>query len=450
MTVMRRIPDSSQAIEFALIGNIDGLKHLFKTGQASTRDVSSTRGYTLLRWALYGNQWQTSKFLMQAGCDPDYHPANPIEYTPRNKALDVILQGQLRKEDEEALRPVAMDSEWIDDQNYSPLHKSVLGLSSISIENALLQCQDDLEAVDAMGRSALFWAASRGDDRTVAILLASGADPNNIDYQLDTPLAFAADNGHTKCVRLLLEAGADTEPKRPPGIKFSNPLNRASRSATDPLTLKTLLDFGSDIESCGIDGRTPLIHVARRDNVSFALLLLEYGANINATSITGQTPLTTAITHNSHGVLQLLLDRWFEYSQCPRLSGGHLLQVVTEYADLETIKILVQTDHLHLKYDHSYGLYDYEKQLKDRIGTDEKLESAFKELMTVINTDPYQMQGPESLAEAGLLAGPHRRQTDLSDPGSICSISSSTSDEEFVEALEHLDLGAIQTNASSS
>lgn len=234
MAVMRRIPDSSQAVELALNGNINGLKYLFKTGQASTSDVSSTRGYTLLGWALYGNQWQTCKFLMQAGSDPDYHPANPIEYTPRNKALDFILQGHLSKEDEEALRPIAMESNWMDDQNYTLLHRSVLGLSGIRIEDVLVQSQEDLEAVDTMGRSPLFWAASGGDDREVAMLLGSGADPNNMDYQLDTPLAFAADNGHTKCVRLLLEAGADTEPKRPKGVKFSNPLNRASRSTTDP------------------------------------------------------------------------------------------------------------------------------------------------------------------------------------------------------------------------
>lgn len=60
--------------------------------------------------------------------------------------------------------------------------------------------------------------------------------------------------------------------------------------------------------------------------------------------------------HDSHGVLLPLIDRWFEYSQCPRLSGGHLLQVVADYADLETIDILTRTDHLRLKYNHSYGL----------------------------------------------------------------------------------------------
>ena len=80
---------------------------------------------------------------------------------------------------------------------------------------------------------------------------------------------------------------------------------------------------------------------------------LQTVANINATSTLGQTSLTTAITYNSHEVLKLLLDRWFEYSVCPRLHGPHLLQIAASYADIETIHILTNTNHFMLKYDRS-------------------------------------------------------------------------------------------------
>lgn len=46
---LRRVPDSAQCVNFALDGNIDGLKDLFRRGLASPRDVSSTRGYSILR-----------------------------------------------------------------------------------------------------------------------------------------------------------------------------------------------------------------------------------------------------------------------------------------------------------------------------------------------------------------------------------------------------------------
>ena len=49
ISTLRRIPDSAQCVTFALNGDIEGLKDLFRQGLASPRDVSSTRGYSVLR-----------------------------------------------------------------------------------------------------------------------------------------------------------------------------------------------------------------------------------------------------------------------------------------------------------------------------------------------------------------------------------------------------------------
>lgn len=46
---LRRVPDSAQCVHYAMHGNIEGLKDLFRRGLASPWDVSSTRGYTLSR-----------------------------------------------------------------------------------------------------------------------------------------------------------------------------------------------------------------------------------------------------------------------------------------------------------------------------------------------------------------------------------------------------------------
>ena len=45
----RRVPDSAQCVNFALNGNTEGLRELFIRGMASPWDVSSTRGYSVLR-----------------------------------------------------------------------------------------------------------------------------------------------------------------------------------------------------------------------------------------------------------------------------------------------------------------------------------------------------------------------------------------------------------------
>lgn len=49
ISTFRSVPDTAACVEFALHGNIDGLKCLFARGEASPWDVSITRGYTLAR-----------------------------------------------------------------------------------------------------------------------------------------------------------------------------------------------------------------------------------------------------------------------------------------------------------------------------------------------------------------------------------------------------------------
>ena len=209
----------------------------------------------------------------------------------------------------EILRRVAAGSDFIENQNFAPIHKIVLKLSLQDLEEEILRNPDDIDVPDATGRTALEWAAARGDDRAVTTLLSYGADPNVMDKKLNTPLTLASNQNHTVCVRLLLEAGANPDPPLPTGIKFGSPLNRADRNASDPLLIKTLLDFNENIEASNVDGVTPLLQVARGNSASHAMLLLEYRADINVTSKDGQTPLTTAIIYNNHKVLELLLDR---------------------------------------------------------------------------------------------------------------------------------------------
>lgn len=52
LSTVRRVPDDSQSIAFAMQGNIDGLKHLFSQGLISPRDVSDSRGFSLMRVSL--------------------------------------------------------------------------------------------------------------------------------------------------------------------------------------------------------------------------------------------------------------------------------------------------------------------------------------------------------------------------------------------------------------
>lgn len=362
----------------------------------------------------------------------------------------MMLQGAIPPYAEDTFRLLTQDSDWIEEQDFTLIHKAVLGLSMTDTEDAILQCPIQLDDKDGGGRTPLAWAAARGDERLVALLLGHGANPNVMEAHGSTPLYNAAEKGSAKCCRLLLEAGARPDPERPPGTKAGTALMTACTDAVDPLVLQTLIDFGASLESCGADGKTSLIQVARTDNVEFAYLLLESGANVNASTVTGETPLTTAVTHNSHKVLKLLLDRWFEYSKCPRLTGPHLLYLVARYADCETISSLTDTDHLRLKYDKAYGSGDYTGQLLERFDADEKLQCAFKDLLSVINESVPARESSAGWLESGL-----QRKYGLPDklaeisgimPGTWAEETegkqSESGDDAFEDALERLDLGS--------
>ena len=361
-------------------------------------------------------------------------PARPIaasDNSPRNKAHQFLLMGGLCADDVEALRCLTQGSDFIEEQNYTLLHKIVLGLSMEDLEEGILRYPNNIDTPDAMGRTPLAWAACRGDEKAIVTLLQHGARVNTLDVQHSGVVGHAADRSYATCVRLLLEAGANPDITAVYGHKVANPLNVAARNASDPMVLKTLLDFGANVESNGIDGNTALIHASRRDNASFATILLEYGANINAISAAGQTPLTTAVTFNSHNVLQLLLDRWFEYSQCPRLTGPHLLQTVALYADVMTMSILTNTDHLRLKYDQNYLLGDFLSRVNERLDATAKLTQAFTKLMGVINQGPEVPHPEMTRLEAGLI---------LDEKPNSVEDESDSSSEEFENAMESLQL----------
>lgn len=315
-----------------------------------------------------------------------HRPKAKTDLSPRTKANDLLLQG-VDRETAEALMCITAGDDWADEQNFTTLHRIVTGQSSKDLETELQQNPEDIDKQDGLGRSAISWAAARGNAEHVALLLSYGANPNILDVQLSGPVTYSADRSHAVCTRLLLDAHARTDPILPPGMKIGTPLNCAARNANDPAVIELLLQYGADPDAMGVDRRTPLIHAARKNKADFAHLLLDYGANINNVATDGQTPLTTAIIYNSHDVLKLLLERWHEYSVCPRLSGPNLLRVVAQYADSQTLGMMIKTDHFRLRYDREYSAGDFEETVRERHDADEKLLVAFRDFIEMVRLE---------------------------------------------------------------
>ncbi|CAJ2504788.1 Uu.00g121820.m01.CDS01 [Anthostomella pinea] len=345
-------------------------------------------------------------------------PIAANDNSPRMKACHFLLEGGLADTAVDALRAITKGSEYlrdfIDDSNFTQAHRIVLGLSMQNLEKSLLLSPQDVNQQDAMGRTALAWAAARGDARSVVTLLSTVRTQTSQTYNL----------------QFLLDAGADPDPVAPDGVKRGSPLNVAARNAKDPLLVKKLLDFGAHVDQSSVDGKTALIHAAKNNNASLTMLLLEHGAKVNATSISGDTPLTTAITHNSHG-------------------GAEFAKSIGTLCRLRHNADLANTEHFRSRKDKRYTLGDFKDNLRQRPDVTDKLVLAFDELLSIFNEAPVPGQDPEGLLDAGFFKSLSRKlKFDEGFARETCS--DEESDDSFHDAQDYVQVGHAERSRAES
>ena len=114
-------------------------------------------------------------------------------------------------------------------RGFTGLHVvSFLGIVEI-VAGVLEMREWNVNATDCMGSTALTWAAGKGYEEVVKILLErEDVDPNQADTKYgQTPLSWAAENGHEAIVKILLERG-DVNPDHIDTLYGRTPLGWAA------------------------------------------------------------------------------------------------------------------------------------------------------------------------------------------------------------------------------
>ena len=174
----------------------------------------------------------------------------------------------------------------------------------------LLELSDvNLHKADKRRRTPLLLAAESGHEGVVKILLKqSDANPNTMDDWSRTPLLLAAENGHEGVVRVLLQRN-DVNPNT--AAKWSRtPLLLASENGHEEV-VKILLGR-NDVNPNTADGRgrTPLLWAAKNKHEGVVRMLLErHDVNPNTADDRRQTPLLLAAENGHEGVVKILLGR---------------------------------------------------------------------------------------------------------------------------------------------
>ena len=192
-------------------------------------------------------------------------------------------------------------------RGFTGLH-GVAFLGIVEIAAAVLKMKEwDVNATDCTGCTALLWAAGKGYEEVVKMLLGrKDVDPNRtaIDYG-QTPLSWAAENGHEGIVRMLLKR-KDVNPNQ------GEPLLSAASNGHEAI-VEMLLER-KDINPCqehGSYSRTLLSWAAENGNEGVVRMLLkrkDVDPNQEHPK-TGWTPLMWAKMSGHEGVVKMLLER---------------------------------------------------------------------------------------------------------------------------------------------
>jgi len=189
---------------------------------------------------------------------------------------------------------------------------SAASKGNTAIVKALLAAGADANAKMSsdfnLGQTALMYATWFGDNHeTVRALIDAKADLEAKDKDGRTALWFAADKGQTQCVRLLIAAGAEVDARDNEG---ATPL---ITGAAFPDVAKLLLDAKADVNAKSDDDETPLHEAVNRNKLEAVKLLLASGADVNAPQklmfgINQATPLMMAAHGGMLDIMKLLLD----------------------------------------------------------------------------------------------------------------------------------------------
>lgn len=328
-----RAADTPALVSAARHGDTDAVRSLLVEG--ADVDAVSGDGTTALHWASYRDDVELVALLLDA--EASVNAANDLGATALWSASQngsVAMVGRLL--DADADPNVALLS------GETPLMVGARAGATKVVE-LLLEHGAETDTRSARGQTALMWAAAQQHADVVAALLAGGADiharsdvwsqvmavpphsqpeyKREIPHGGNTALMFAARGGALATARVLIAAGANVDDVDAWGVSATTVATHAG--FTDVVEL--LLEAGADANAA--DAGFAAIHPAvMRQDERLVELLLSHGADPNATLRTW-----TPIRRSSR-----------DFNFAPPLVGATPFWLAARFAAPSIMRLLVQ------------------------------------------------------------------------------------------------------------
>jgi ankyrin repeat protein len=189
----------------------------------------------------------------------------------------------------------------------------------------LLWSGTDVNAANALGGTALFYALGNGHEQAARLLVDAGARLNTEDKDGNTALCLALSTAGTPAslIDRLLAKGALL------GLRSTrNPLLCIENSGNSDAFINILLQHGVNPNTPDSEGYTPLMKFAYEGNQRAVRKLLSSGAQVNLRSANGRTALEEAVLQGHFEITEILLQAGADRSM--RLNGRTLTEMATE------------------------------------------------------------------------------------------------------------------------
>lgn len=322
-------------------GDAPSLRKLLQAGVKA--DTVDAKGVPAIAWAAFAGDPETIKLLLEAGADVRN------ENTLGHQALLLYLAEGLPRE--KNTREPEKDSKVGSEKQLIERHEEIVlrlikagaGVNTQSsyrgtvLNKAIIQIPDSLSS------------------ETVKVLIAAGANVNDVDEGGRTPLMFASQTGSLETIKTLLVAGASINARDKSGQTALMWGQVASRYAGryNPEVIKTLIGARADVNAVDKSGRTPLMFAAQADLAESVKMLLEAGAKayINAKDERGETALIYAfnsfyystnhlVAHPSLAIVKALIAAGANVNDVNG-SGRTPLMLAAQRNSLDAVKILL-------------------------------------------------------------------------------------------------------------
>lgn len=266
----------------------------------SVTDVLDT-GMTPIGFALRHFSIPMVRFLLQAGADLFQEGPSGVAPPGFMMALEKIYTDQdMPKSDRTLLEDLLPLDTIIEMAGLSPLHKVVLGIRCLDLGELLRLEVCPVDKLDFSGRTALHWAAAKGDATAVSELLAAGASIEcKTRLRSESPLMIACRTGsNPEVVRILLAAGADVNTidsysQTPICLTAAAPVGHNAVGHNRVEIAAALLGAGADVNGeQGYARATPLDFACVGSHYEMVQFLIDSGADIGHHDRDGSTPLS--------------------------------------------------------------------------------------------------------------------------------------------------------------